>query len=401
MEYGSQRSFSLVNLGCKVNRVESDAFRAALIAQGIREVDEENADFVIINTCTVTAEADKKARKACHHALSANPEASVIVTGCAASISPNVFLEMSPRVSVVDKFALVQELGASNSDALRVGEGFRTRVNIKIQDGCDHACSYCIVHVARGKATSLPASQVIAEARTYFAAGVKEIVLAGIDIGAYESEGMRVAQLCKKLIEVADRTCDHDALKPRIRISSIEPMNVGESLVELLATSEGRVCRHLHLPLQSGSSRVLAEMYRPYSAEAYLELVKRLKEAVPGISLSTDVIVGFPGETESDFSETCNVVRACGFSRLHVFPYSMRPGTPAAARTDQIPAEIKKERASHLRKIGQELRELDRTSRMGTRECALVEGMHALSESYHEIDAPAGSKTGELVMVTL
>ena len=265
MDSGFPQTFCIVNLGCKVNRVEADALHVALMQQGAQPVDEEAADLIIINTCTVTGEADKKARKACRHALAANSLADVVVTGCATAINPDAFSSIDPRLRIVDRFELAQALNAGSSDALRIGEGFRTRVNIKIQDGCDHACTYCIVHVARGKARSMPADTVIEEARRYFEAGVKEIVLAGIDIGSYDSDGMRIAELARRLIDEAGRACEPGTLPARIRISSIEPMNVDEALISLLADFGGRLCRHLHLPLQSGSTKVLSEMGRPYT----------------------------------------------------------------------------------------------------------------------------------------
>ena len=395
-------SFHIVNLGCKVNRVEADSMRAALIAQGAACVQEEAADVVIVNTCTVTGEADKKARKAVRHALSVNPLAEVIVTGCAAALSADVFTEMGERVRVVGKADLERELTAAHTnDALRLGQEFRTRVGIKIQDGCDHACTYCIVHVARGKARSVPVSHVMREARRYFHAGVKEVVLTGIDIGAYEDGGMRLADLVSKLLDEADDACLAGDAPARIRVSSIEPLNVDDALIELLATSQGRLCRHLHLPLQSGSTKVLREMARPYSAEEYEALVERLRERVPEIALSTDVIVGFPGETEADFEETCRLVTRAGFMKLHVFPYSLREGTPAAQRSDQVSADVKRNRAARLRLIGDELACRDLAARKGTTELALVQDKVCLAESYHELQMPHGARTGALVPVIL
>ena len=401
MDRGFPKTFSIVNLGCKVNRVEADALQAALMQHGSIPVEEELADLIIVNTCTVTAEADRKARKACRHALYVNPLADVVVTGCATAIDPMAFTSIDSRLRIIDRADLAIALQAGVSDALRVGEGFRTRVNIKIQDGCDHACTYCIVHVARGKARSLPAPEVIAEARGYFDAGVKEVVLAGIDIGSYDSDGMRIAELAKRLIDEADHSCAPGCVPARIRISSIEPMNVDEALIGLLAESEGRLCRHLHLPLQSGSTRVLREMNRPYTAERYIELVSQLRELVPSLALSTDIIVGFPGETDEDFVQTCELARAAGFSRIHVFPYSMRKGTPAAIRDDQIEPAVRHARARQLRHIAVELAGKDIESRHGTTELALVEGPTALTESYHEVAAPADAAKGSLVPVEL
>ena len=395
-------SFHIVNLGCKVNRVEADTMQAALLGRGASPVAEEAADLVIVNTCTVTGEADKKARKAVRHALAVNPVAQVLVTGCAAAIDPETFRSMDPRVRVVAKRD-IEDLLADDGAAmlLRTGAGFNTRVGLKVQDGCDHACTYCIVHVARGAARSMPAASVIREARAHFDAGVKEVVLAGIDIGAYRDGDMRLPQLAERLLEQADAACGHGERPARIRISSIEPLNVDDALIDLLASSGGRVCRHLHVPLQSGSSKVLREMDRPYTAARFRSLVDDLRERVRGIALSTDVIVGFPGETEEDFAATCDLVRHAGFMRLHVFPYSRRGGTPAAERGDQVPPEVKRERAARLRAIGAELAAQDLAMRANTTELCLVEGATCLTESYHEIPAPPGSVAGGLVPVVL
>lgn len=396
------RTFHIVNLGCKVNRVEADSLGAALLAHGLAPVDEEAADLVIVNTCTVTGEAEKKTRKAVRHAIASNSVASIVVTGCAAAISPEVFQAMDPRVRVAGKRELERIVQPAQGEQLvRVGEGFRTRVGIKIQDGCDRSCTYCIVHVARGKAWSRDVGEIIEEAKLHFDAGVKEIVLTGIDIGAYRCGDVGLPQLMDILVEQADAANQRGERPARIRISSIEPVSVTDEFIETLARHEGRVCRHLHLPLQSGSTKVLGEMNRPYTSDEFAGLVGKLRGSVPSISLSTDVIVGFPGETEEDFEATCALVREAKFSRLHVFPYSRREGTPAAERRDQIAPEIKQERAACLRAIGKELAKADFASRAGTTEFALVEGSTCLTESYHELPTPDGADPGSLVPITL
>lgn len=401
-------AFHVVNLGCKVNRVESDDFAATLIADGGREVPIEAADFIVVNTCTVTGEAEKKTRKAVRQALRANDFARVVVTGCAAAIDPITYTEMDPRVEVVPKGAMADVLGsqASTSPALaaiRAGEEFPTRVGVKVQDGCNNACTYCIVHVARGRAASRPSEEIIAEVRELARAGVREIVLTGINLGSYREGDMRLADLLRCLMKAVDEEFPADSglgVVPRVRfrVSSIEPRDVDDDLIELMAASNGRICRHLHLPLQSGSSKVLREMRRPYSAERFLGLVEKLYAAMPQLSLSTDVIVGFPGETEEDFLETCRVAEACRFSKMHIFRYSKRAGTPAAERDDQVSPEVKAERAKRLEAIEERLRADDMRRRCGSRELALVESEgNATTESYHGIDAPAGSAVGDLV----
>ena len=395
-------TFHVVNLGCKVNRVESDAVSAALVSSGARQSAEETADLIVVNTCTVTGEAEKKARKAVRHAISCNPHARVIVTGCAVAIDEATYAALGENVEIVQRGELLASMTEiAKGTSIRMGDGFRTRVNIKIQDGCDHACTYCIVHVARGKARSMPAAEVIAEAQKYFAAGVKEVVLTGIDIGSYHADGYDIARLSQRLLEDADKACEAGERPARLRISSIEPLNVTDDLIVLMANSQGRLCRHLHLPLQSGSSKVLREMGRPYMAEQYADLVAKLRRDVPSIALSTDIIVGFPGETDEDFAETCELARFAGFSRIHVFPYSMREGTPAANRENQVAPDVKRARARILREIGAELARKDLESRVGTCELAIVEGKRVLTESYHELPAPQGASVGSLIPIEI
>lgn len=422
--------YAVVNLGCKVNRVEADGFERLLAERGGIPVPENAADLVIVNTCTVTGEAEKKTRKAVRHALSAAAAAEVVVTGCATEIDASTYDAMGDRVTVVPKagMALYLEEGAflsqlSEHSASSPGprrpdqsvEGVepkdpaffrptdgRTRIGIKVQDGCDNACTYCIVHVARGRATSRPAEEVVAEAVALAQTGVREIVLTGINLGSYDDGGTDLADLCRRLLSATAAL--HGAGEPpcRFRIGSIEPMDVTGEFVSLLAEAEGRICRHLHLPLQSGSSRVLREMARPYDAHEFRQLADFLHASVPSIALTTDIIVGFPGETDEDFEDTCALVRHVGFSKIHVFPYSKREGTPAAARADQVPPEVKAARAARLRALSDELAAADRASRAGTVELALVETPEvATTESYHEVAAPASADAGSLVPVHL
>ena len=297
---------------------------------------------------------------------------------------------------------LLDQLGNVAQDRpLRIGEGFRTRVGVKVQDGCNHACTYCIVHVARGPARSTEASSVIGDCARYLDSGVKEIVLTGIDLGSYASGSMRLEHLVEELLELIDKKSGGSNVAARLRASSLEPDSVSDRFVELMSRSEGRLCRHLHLPLQSGSSKVLREMARPYTASAFADLADSLYGKIPGLSLSTDIICGFPGETDDEFEETIEMARLCRFSKIHVFPYSMRKGTPAAARGDQVPAQVKSARTARLRDLAKDLGNADLKRRDGTMELALVEGRTALTESYHEIAVPAGIPIGDLAPITL
>ncbi|MEF9841478.1 MAG: MiaB/RimO family radical SAM methylthiotransferase [Raoultibacter sp.] len=392
--------FAVVNLGCKVNRVESDTIAAACLARNYGEVSPVDADVVFINTCTVTGEAEKKTRKAVHRVLRENTLARVVVTGCAAAIAPEVFLAMDKRVVVEpDKSKVISavedfDIARSDFSLLRVGQVFPTRVGVKVQDGCNNACTYCIVHVARGRATSRTLDDVVREVREYADVGTKEIVLTGINLGSYNCGGVRLADLLSTLLSATS--------KVRFRISSIEPRDVDDALIDLLAQSDGRVCRHLHLPLQAGSAKVLREMARPYTALDYETLVEKLYAALPMLSLSTDIIAGFPGETDSDFEETLALARRCRFSKIHTFPYSRRAGTPAAARLDQVDPLVKSARAVLLRQLGEELRAQEYSKRSGSIESVLIErhGM-ATTESYFEIAVSPDLTVGDLVSMRL
>ena len=408
--------YAVVNLGCKVNRVESDAFASSLDAHGAKSCDAADADLIVVNTCTVTGEAEKKTRKAVRGALRANGRATVIVTGCAAAIDKDTFLAMDPRVRVMGKAELASSIDAgawgldvaAHGPALPVGEGYRTRVGVKVQDGCNNACTYCVVHVARGKATSVDPREVVRQCRALASAGVKEIVLTGINLGSYRwrdegtGEATGLADLLRMLLEETADLHKDGEYPVRFRVSSVEPRDAHDDLIEVLATAGGRVCRHLHLPLQSGNSKVLREMHRPYNAEHFEAIVANLYERVPELSLSTDIICGFPGETEREFEDTLRVARTCRFSKIHVFPYSKREGTPAAARIDQVPPGVKADRAQRLRDLGDLLRDNEREARKGTRELAVVEeeGV-ALTESYFEVPAPKNAKAGEMIEITL
>lgn len=343
--------YTVVNLGCKVNRVEADGFERLLAERGGVPVGEAAADLIVVNTCTVTGEAEKKTRKAVRHALSTNDGARVVVTGCASELSSETFAAMDDRVVVVPKAGAdlyLSELEMSGTAPCETPESFpaspadgRTRIGIKVQDGCDNACTYCIVHVARGRATSRPADEVVAEAVALAESGVREVVLTGINLGSYDDGGTDLTDLCRRLLTA---TADlHGAGEPpcRFRIGSIEPMDVTGEFVSLLAEAEGRICRHLHLPLQSGSSRVLREMARPYDAHEFRQLADFLRASVPSIALTTDIIVGFPGETYEDFQQTMQLCRQVRYQCMFTFIFSPRPGTRAALLDDPVPYKEK------------------------------------------------------------
>lgn len=392
-------TFSIVNLGCKVNRVEADNMTALLLAAGAHLVDLPEAQVVLINTCTVTGEADAKSRKALRRALRKAPQAQVIVCGCGARAHSEQFKETSRRYRLIARqdeavqwaAELLGLLLPKTQEAVaRVGKSFNTRVAVKVQDGCDNRCSYCIVPLARGSARSLPASQVLSEIDLHLKAGVKEIVLTGIDLGSYHEGGYRLAELSEEALKIGD---EH-----RIRLSSIELPNLRDALIDRIVYYQGRLCAHLHIPLQSGSDLILRAMRRRYDKAAYLERIMQIKKRLPSLALSTDVMVGFPGESESDFNETLAVCKELGFCRIHIFRYSKRPGTQAASLPDQVAAEVSAWRAQRLAALSEKLTRADALERLGSEEEVLFERVgRGRSESYYPVRTVSGAKQGKLV----
>lgn len=392
--------FSVVNLGCKVNRVESDSFALKLLNGSATLSSVEEADVVIINTCAVTAQAEKKTRKEVRRVVRANSQARIVVTGCSSFLHPDYYRDLSDSILVCEKkdvsFLLERLLlefspcvqpelidtpspqKVSLSNHTRAEEIFPTRVGLKIQDGCDHHCSYCIVRVARGRAWSVPYESILKEAQEFERLGVKEIVLTGIDLGSYSYEEFNLAKLLRGLV-------GHTS-KIRYRISSIEPLSVTSDLLDVIKAFPDQICRHFHLPLQSGSDKVLREMNRPYCRADFISLCENIYETMPNFSLSTDIIVGFPGETEHEFEETIELVQQIGFSKVHIFRYSMREGTPAAERIDQVPASVKEQRAHQLREVAAASRNAFAQRLLGTNEDIVVEKQGwGTTESYFKV----------------
>lgn len=402
---------SVVNLGCRVNRVESDRIAADLSSTGLELAGEEEADLIIINTCAVTGEAEAKTRKAVRHALGRPRAPRVVVTGCAVTLHGDELRAISDRVVAEPEktrvaAAALAALGhaptASPAHGPALGELFgRSRLGVKIQDGCNHRCSYCIVWRARGPERSVAPEDVLAEIAAAEAAWVAEVVLTGVNLGAYRGRDATgrtwdLADLIEGAVARTERV--------QLRISSIEPMNVDDRLVACLGRAAGRVAPFLHLPVQSGATSVLSRMRRPYTADDLSSLAARLKEALPAIALSADVIAGFPGETDGEFAQTLALCREIGFARLHVFRYSERPGTPAAAMADQVPPELRAERAAALRALGGELARADARARIGTRERAVIEGERAGTlGSFHRVRIATGPApaVGSLVNIAI
>jgi len=361
-------------LGCKVNRVESDEIAAELLGRGVEVADEDAAAVIIITTCTVTAEADAKARKAVRQALKAASKPVVVVTGCLAALDAPGLTALGDRVVVEADKQRVAELVASklslkasaDRDVLRVGDGFRTRAMLKIEDGCDNFCSYCIVPYARGVPRSVAFPDVVAQARALVAGGAHEIVLTGINIGRYADAEWDLAAVVRAVAAAGAH---------RVRLSSIEPPDLTDRLLEALAETDA-VCEHLHVPLQSGSDAVLRAMRRTYTAEEFRVRIDAAKGAIRGLAVTTDVIAGFPGESADDHRMTLEFVESIGFAKLHVFRYSVRPGTPAAGMQQVDPA-VRSDRAAELRARGDALRVLYVDSRVGEKAQVLVESADA------------------------
>lgn len=349
-------SAAVYTLGCKVNFYESEAISEALSSKGveIRSFDDV-CDIYVINTCTVTADSDRKALKIIRRAARMNPNAFIAVTGCLAQRRPelisgidgvSMIVGNEGKISVAERILNAMESKTDKSvDILPFSDTLedasinafgRTRAYIKIEDGCSSKCAYCIIPKARGPVRSKPRKDVLKEVRALVSGGCREVVLTGIEISSYQYD---LPMLLSELDNI-------DGLD-RVRLGSLDPFYINKNTVDMLRTCK-KLCPHFHISLQSGSSRVLAAMQRKYNADTAMENILYLKSAFPECALFADVIVGFPGETDEDFRETVDFIKRVRFLHLHIFPYSRREGTKAADMEEQIPKNIKKERAAYL-----------------------------------------------------
>jgi threonylcarbamoyladenosine tRNA methylthiotransferase MtaB len=377
-------------LGCKLNQYDTAEAQALLEAEGFRTVPfEDPAQVYVINTCTVTARADHSGRQAIRRAIARNPEAVVVVTGCYAQTNPDAVAGI-PGVDVVlgtrERHALPELLAEARKRArplVRVSDVFApgalpviplrhfvpgyTRAFVKVQDGCQHRCSFCIVPYARGGSRSQPVDVVVDQVEELVGAGYAEVVLTGVDLGHYGwdlAPRTTLAALARRLLAVRGLA--------RLRLSSILPAYFTEELIELIV-GERRICRHLHVPLQSGADRVLRAMRRPYTAGMYRALVERLAGAIPDLGLGADVITGFPEETDADFEATEALVDALPLTYLHVFSYSDRRGTEAARRpTPRVSPETIRRRTRRLRRLSATKNLAFRRAQLGRRHRVLV-----------------------------
>lgn len=359
---------AITTLGCKVNQVESAALDNAFAAAGCALVDfREQADIYVVNSCAVTARAGQQARQVLRNALRRNPEARVLITGCYAQIAADTLRAIDPRVLLIGnshKEELVAvALGRAPAPALvpmAEKQGVfalpvqhfpgHSRAFLRIQDGCSNFCSYCIVPYTRGRSRSLPLQQVMQQAGLFAEAGYREIVVTGINVGRY---GLDLSEN-ETIVTVLARLCTAFP-EIRFRLSSIEPPEIDAALLDM-AAAHPNCMPHFHIPLQSGDDRVLAAMRRRYRSADFAGRVQALRARLPLAAVGCDVLTGFPGETEAQAANTRALLQECAVSFLHVFPYSRRPGTPAAGMPDQVPAGSKSERAGLLRKLDADLR---------------------------------------------
>ena len=400
---------AFVTLGCKVNQFETEVIEGLFQQKGYKIVDfSAFAEIYVINTCSVTHLGERKSRQLIRRAVRSNPEAIIVVTGCYAQISAREIAaiegvdivigtqERNRIVEIVEEFAVLHQRRNLVTDIMQA-EGFediplliapnRTRAFLKIQEGCDNFCSYCIIPYARGPLRSRPIASIIAEAEKLIRAGYKEIVLTGIHLGAYGRD-------------LGDDTTLTDAVKAvlsfsgafRLRLGSIESIEISSDLLEIFQT-DPRLCKHLHLPLQSGDDSVLLAMNRQYTTSEYFRLVERIRKKVPDIAVSTDIIVGFPGETEKMHKNSLYFADSMNFSRMHIFPYSRRHGTPAASFPSQIPETEKKQRLLDMQQLAERKSREFAGRFLGKKvevliETAGPEGAEGLTEQYLRVYIP-------------
>lgn len=416
---------AVATLGCKVNHYESAGIVEKLAAQGAKVVPFSSvADLYIVNTCTITAKTDFQSRQLVRRAYRTNPSAPIVVTGCYAQIAPQELARL-PGVRMVAGTEMKERLPGIIRDIIdgeqRIDVGDisskkifsdlpvtsfpgQTRAYLKVQDGCNAFCSYCIIPYARGRSRSLPEGDVIRQVQALTEAGHREIILTGICLGAYGRDLPSPTDILGLLKRIEEDT-DLD----RLRISSLNPTDISDGMIEHLRGSR-LLCRHLHLSLQSGDNRILGLMRRGYTTDQVNDLVVKLQTAIPGIAVGMDVITGFPGEGEEEFRNTSRFIENIRLAYLHVFPYSRRPGTAASSFPDQVMKAVRKERAALLRDIGNRKRVAFNGGFMGETLSVLVEGtpdketgwMKGFSDNYVPVLIPDGdpSLAGRIVPVT-
>ncbi len=416
------QTVALTTLGCKVNQFETETMEGLFKQRGYEIVPfGERADVYVINTCSVTSLGDRKSRQMIRRAKRQNESAIIAVTGCYAQVSPDevksiegvrIVLGTKERTRIVDyveQAAREDGLLDGVSDVMGAGEfediplfgvPTRTRAFLKIEDGCQNFCSYCIIPYARGPVKSRQLPHIRREAEKLAAAGFKEIVLTGIHLGAYGKDlpgHVTLADACREVLSVPGFK--------RLRLGSLESIELSPDLFSLIREEE-RFCAHLHLPMQAGSDAVLKAMNRHYDTAEFGRLIQDVERELPGVAVSTDVIVGFPGETEELFRESLDFVERMNFSRMHVFPYSRRKGTPAAAMAGQVPEHVKKERVHRMQALADRKAEEFHRSFLGKKMRVLFETEQegitdGLTDNYIRVYTGDAVKTEEIYAVFL
>lgn len=377
-------NFHIFTFGCKVNAYESQSLRERLLSDGHIETSEKEADLFFINTCAVTKEAERKDLQKVRRISRLYPGKRIYIMGCSAQIHKEYYLDI-PGVFACTGTSnrhCLEKLGKEENNDY-VGKNPRlfdyedtpvttseheVRGYIKIQDGCDNFCAYCVVPLTRGRSRSRSSISILKEAKALIDEGVKELIIGGIDTGSYKDPdtGSDLVQLLKSLVELSDK--DY-----RIRVSSIEMTQITEEYIQFFKNHPDKLCPHFHLPLQSGCQKILEKMNRKYSLRAFKAMIEHLNDEIPNIALSTDVITGFPGETEEDFQETYNFVKSCGFMRIHAFPYSERPFTKASIMKDSVPMKTRMDRVKELIELGELNEKNYREQLEGIHEIVLIE----------------------------
>ena len=413
---------ALYTLGCKVNQFESACLMERFQAQGWEAVPfKEQADLYIINSCAVTAEAQRQSAQMVRQAVRNHPDSVVMAAGCAGQLFPEAFEKIPGldyvigtfnKLQIPDLTATLQKPGRARTILLpkadRPVEAHfplpveKTRAFLRIQDGCNAGCSYCLVPKARGRSRSLPVDEVVSGVSFLCCQGVKELVLSGIHLGQYGGDLCPAADLVS-LLEILLET--HPRL--HFRLSSLEPQEVSPALLQLFKKFPN-LCPHLHIPLQSGDNSILQKMNRTYSTDFYRRLIQTIHQEIPFAAIGADLIVGFPGEGETQFQETIRLLSEIPLSYLHIFPFSPRPGTPAAGFPDPVPDKVKKERLQLIRAIDRQKREAFIRRCLGRDFSALClqpakkKGWtHALTENYLTVSIPDRLKKNERVRVCL
>ena len=385
--------------GCKLNQADSGGLATEFAEAGFDVVGEDTpVDVYVVNSCTVTHVADSKARHALRSARRRHPDATIVATGCYAQREPETLRQLDEVDLVVgntEKSTLVRHvvdwagdeivLCATGDDVQAISPtAARTRAMVKIQEGCNQVCAYCIVPKVRGRERSIPPDEIVGKIGEYTNRGYKEVVLTGTQLGSYgfDLEGIDLTGLIRYVLERCSMA--------RLRVSSLQAHEIDERLLALW--SDDRLAPHFHLPLQSGSDAVLKRMRRRYDSRQFLDAVDGIRQAIPDAAITTDVIAGFPGETESDFEDTYRICREVGFAAMHVFPYSARPGTSAAHFRDDVPSQIKSERVGRLIELSKEQAAQYRGRFVGTSRRVLWESLKAgnwvgLTDNYIRVTA--------------